>query len=449
MIEDILRQEEGKNIEFKENTNSLPKIITTAIAFANTSGGVIIIGIEDKNKKIVGVTNPLLEEEKLANAFSDSIKPRLLPDIQIISYREKQLILINIPHINGPFYLKNQGLENGVYVRLGSTNRLADLEIIENLKRQALNITFDEQLCFQSNPEDIDLTTASELLGKKVKLNEAISLGLIGTHGKNSLPTNGGIILFGKNKDKIFPDARILCARFKGINTNEFLDEQTISGHLAIMLKQILSFISRHTNQAIKIKTIKSQHHSEYPIVAIREAVINALVHADYSLSGESIKVAIFDNRIEITNPGGMPFGITIESALKGISKLRNRVIGRFFKELGLIEQWGSGLGRIIDQCHKSKLPPPVFEEVGNSFRVTIFNHLLITKTKKWQNEIIHFLKEKKEITSPIAAKLWKISDRAARDRLRKLVIEGLLIEIGTGPNDPYKKYKLKTRGAL
>jgi predicted HTH transcriptional regulator len=110
----------------------------------------------------------------------------------------------------------------------------------------------------------------------------------------------------------------------------------------------------------------------EYPPAAVREAIINAVVHADYSIGGMNIKVAIFNDRIEVTNPGMLPFGITLEAALSGVSKLRNRVIGRVFRELGLIEQWGSGMGRMITACQEAGLQSPRFEEIGNSFRVAL-----------------------------------------------------------------------------
>ena len=158
-----------------------------------------------------------------------------------------------------------------------------------------------------------------------------------------------------------------------------------------------------------------------------------------------SINVAIYDDRIEISNPGLLPFGLTLEAALAGTSKLRNRVIGRVFRELKLIEQWGSGMGRMIAACTEAGLRPPRFEEIGTSFRVTLYSGMVATPAvPEWQKQLLQHLAEKHEISTRDAAQIWKISDRAARTRLRKLVDQNVLAEIGTGPKDPKKVYVLK-----
>jgi len=122
-------------------------------------------------------------------------------------------------------------------------------------------------------------------------------------------------------------------------------------------------------------------------------------------------------------------------------------VIGRVFRELGLIEQWGSGIGRMIEACSESGLQPPLFQEVGNSFKVTLFNKPTTAPSKeehKWRIQLNEYLLEHNEISTVHAARIWDVSDRAARARLRKLVTQGILAEIGTGPKDPKKVYVLK-----
>lgn len=128
MIEDLLKQKKGKTLEFKENTNSLERIIKTVIAFANTAGGPILIGIKDKTHDVVGIKNIIKEEEKIANAIADSIYPIIMPSLQFFTWRKKDILMINVPHSIGPHYLKSKGYKNGIYIRLGSTNRIADLK---------------------------------------------------------------------------------------------------------------------------------------------------------------------------------------------------------------------------------------------------------------------------------------------------------------------------------
>ena len=155
------------------------------------------------------------------------------------------------------------------------------------------------------------------------------------------------------------------------------------------------------------------------------------------------------DDRIEFTNPGGLPFGLTLQAAMAGVSKLRNRVIGRTFRELGLIEQWGSGIGRMLAESRRQGIRAPRFEEVGAHFRVTVFNEVVAkTVVPVWQSRLGEHLRETGAVSAKDAAKLWRTSDRTARARLRTLVDRGIMAELGTGPRDPHKKYVLRTPDA-
>lgn len=168
------------------------------------------------------------------------------------------------------------------------------------------------------------------------------------------------------------------------------------------------------------------------------------MVHADYSVRGAHTQIALFSNRIEITNPGSLPFGQTMEKALSGYSRLRNHVIGRVFRELQYIEQWGSGLQRIQTICNKLGLKPPNFQEQDNHFRATLY---CVKETKtlhtKYEQQLVNYLLKHGTIQTQQAAKLWKLSDRAARTRLSKLVQEGLIVRISTSEKDPYAVYVL------
>ncbi len=449
MIKNLFERNEGKTLEFKENLKPLPNILRTAVAFANTAGGTLVLGVRDKTKEIIGVKNALDEEERIASIFSDNISPTLVPEIRIVTWRDRELIMINIPHLIGPFYIKSEGPEKGVYVRLGSTNRRAGTELIAGIQRLAVNTFFDEQPCTEVNSEAVDFRAASEYfsrISRKLTMSARRSLGLIVTHSGREFPSRGAILLFGKERRAIFPDAVIRCARFSGQTTGRFIDQTEIDEYLPGAVESAIAFIERHTYREADIGRVYRKDIYEYPPSAIREALINAVVHSDYSIGGMNIKVAIFDDRIEITSPGMLPFGMTIEAAVSGVSRLRNRVIGRVFRELGLIEQWGSGIGRMIAACQDAGLQPPIFEEIGTSFRVTIYSRR-ITKTKRgpqWQDRLIQYLQENTEISTSSAARLWQVSDRTARTRLRQLVLKGVLAEIGTSPRDPRRVYILK-----
>lgn len=450
MIKSLLAGDEGKSLEFKENCRPLYKIAQTAVAFANTAGGTIVIGVQDKTKNVTGLTDTLKDEEGLANSFADRIRPLLIPEIQIHAWRDKELIVVSVPHAVGPYYIKSEGPEKGVYIRLGSTNRRAGPEIISEIHRLARNTFFDEQPCTEINSEEIDFRAASEFfsaVSRQLTSPRRKSLGLVVKHGGRDVPTQGAILLFGKNRRDIFPDAVIRCARFHGTTTARFLDQTEIDEYLPKAIEVAVAFIERHTLEGFEIGRVRRRELPEYPPQAVREAIINAIVHSDYSIGGMDIKVAVFDDRIEITNPGLLPFGLTLEAALSGVSRLRNRVIGRIFRELRLIEQWGTGMGRMIGACNKLGLRTPHFEEIGTSFRVTLFGRRVAPRTvPDWHSTLFDYLAEKGEISTKEAARVWKTSDRTARTRLRRLVEEGALAEVGTGPKDPKKVYVPKRR---
>lgn len=449
MLEELLTKEEGKILEFKENTKSLPKIIQTIVAFANTAGGTLIIGIKDKTKEVIGLANILEEEERIANAIADSVSPLLIPSLQLHTWRDRDLLLISVPHSFGPYYIKSKGVEEGTYVRFGSTNRLADAATILEIQRLKQHKYFDEQPNFDCTINEINFDLAKELfakISKKMTDRTAKSLGLIVQHHAKELPSNGAVLLFADHYREFFPDAIIRLGRFLGMDKSQIIDQQDLEIPISTALEPIIAFIRRHTSVAAEIGEMRRKDIPQYPPAVVREAVINALLHTDYSIKGSSIQIAIFEDRIEITNPGCLPFGLSFEAALSGISQLRNRVIGRVFRELNLIEQWGSGLGRMINICEQQGIPLPKFEELGNFFRTTLYhgaNKLFLTE--EWHRPIIEYLKLNKEILPKKAQELWKVTSRTASSRLKKMCEEGILIEISTSRFDPQKKFSLRT----
>lgn len=444
MIQELLVKEEGKTLEFKQDASSLATIVKTVVAFANTSGGTIIVGIQDKTKMVFGLSDPLEDETRIINAISDSVVPFFTPNIDIQSYRGKALILIQVPYAIGPYYVKKEGHEIA-YVRFGSTNRVADPDTIATIKSLAKNITFDEKPCSQASKDGIDwkgVESSFLSAGKHITKPKAKSIGIFSTHSGTDHPSNGGILLFGKDRSAIFPDAIIRCVRFSGLTRENTLDHRDIDQHLPEAVDEVLSFIEKNTFTKTKIGSKKRTAIPQYPSVALREAVINAIVHTDYSIKGSSIIIALFDDRLEITNPGGMPYGLSLSDAIAGSSRSRNRVIARTFHILDLIEQWGSGLQKIISSCTQNGLINPKFEEMGSQFRVTLYvESVKKIATEKWQEQFLQHLHTLGEMSSHDAAEFWDIDIRSARRRLKKLVEQGFIVKIAISKNDPQGKY--------
>lgn len=448
-ITTLLQSSESKTLEFKRDLSSHEGILRTLVAFANTSGGKLVIGVEDKTKKVLGIDKPLDTEERLTNIISDSISPKLVPNIEISPWRKTYLIVVEVyPSNNRPHYLKNKGLEKGTYIRIGSTNRLADSILINELQRVTRSESYDEQPMTELNSEAIDFRAASGLFSeyKKLKKSQLETLKLMTRYQGRDVPTIGGIILFGKDREKYFPDAWIQAGRFRGKDKKDITDSQEIHAYPVIAVSEAVNFVQKHIMKKIEIAGVRRTEKWSVPIIAIREAVINAVVHADYAQRGSPIRITIFDDRIEIENPGLIPFNLTIDDLYRGISKLRNPIIGRVFHELKLIERWGSGITRMMGACINAGLEKPVLEEIGIHFRVTIFTEQKTPRFSELDEVdqiILGLFKRDKGLSTKQIADMIHLSARATRSRLIELVNKGLLVEVGTGPKDPKKKYFL------
>ncbi len=373
-LSELLKRHEGKTLEFKRDLSSTANVLKTVVSFTNSSGGILLIGIEDNTRNIRGVDDPLAVQERLANIISTGISPPLMPAIEVLPWRNKTLVAAEVfPSYTRPHHLISAGEEKGTYVRVGASNRKADRPLREELARTARNEAYDEMPLPHLNSEAIDFRAASELLApiRKITRKDLETLHLVVRHQNHPTPTCGGMILFGVNREEVFPDAWIQAGRFRGTTRTHIADTREFHDYPILAIETAMEFVQKHAHYAYQIKGLRREERWSIPLPAVREAIVNAVAHADYSQTGSPIRVQIFDNRVEIESPGLLPFGLTISDILQGVSKLRNRVIGRIFKELGLIEQWGSGISRMMDSCREHGLPPPEFEEIGTRFRVT------------------------------------------------------------------------------
>ncbi len=448
---ELLRRPEGKTLEYKRDLSSPEGLLKTLIAFANTAGGVLVIGVENGTRRVLGVRDVLAAEEKLTSLVIDTIRPRIIPDIEIVPWRSTHVLLVEVcPSPARPHYLQRLGQEAGAFVRVGSTNRRADPAQIQEMRRFGEVGAFDEQPMPDSSSEALDFRAASELFApiRRLTASSFRTLRITTEYQGRLVPTIGGFLLFGKNRFEQFPDAWIQAGRFAGNDRSRIIDSIEIRSHLPISADEAIRFIQKHLMREAVIGRVRRVDRWTIPPVALREAVINAIVHADYAERGSPIRLAIFDDRIEFENPGLLPLGLTIDDILRGVSKLRNRVIGRVFHELGLIEQWGSGIQRMTRACQEVGLPAPVFEEIGSHFRVTLLATptgpaLLDLKDKR----ILTLLEDGQGRSTAQIAQANSMSVRAARTRLARLVERGLIVEIGSGPRDPRRKYLLVSGG--
>jgi predicted HTH transcriptional regulator len=442
---DALRRPEGKTLEFKRDLSSPDGLLRTVVAFANTAGGVILVGVEDGTRHVRGVADPLALEERLASLISDSITPRLLPDLEILTYRKTHVVAVQVfPSPTRPHYLTRTGLHGGTYVRVGSTNRRTDDALISEMQRFAQGEAFDERAMPELDSAAIDFRVASESFApvRRLARRDLETLRLVTPHQGHKVPTAGGMILFGTDRLRHFPDAWIQAGRFKGTDRATIVDRAEFREPLLEAIVSAIGFVEKHSTRGADIGPVHRIDRWSLPPAAVREAVVNAVAHADYSQRGAPIRLALFDDRLEVENPGLLPFGLTVADLPLGVSKLRNRVIGRVFYELGLVEQWGSGIQRMIAACREAALAPPVLEEIGIRFRVTIRTARVgAVDLDPTDRAIMALVDAPDGLATRDVARGIGLTPRATRTRLAALVARGLVREIGTSPQDPKRRY--------
>lgn len=273
-----------------------------------------------------------------------------------------------------------RGEEKGVYIRVGNSNRLAGPEVIAEIKRSNNYSSFDKAPCDDVTENDLDKALIKSIYasrGRAIDTSKLMSLGILTKKGRRIVATNGGVILFGlpEIRETYFPYAEVRCARFKGTSRSEFIDRLNIEGGILAAIDEVPKFIRRNTKMAGKFGDMRRRDIPEYPVEGIREALTNAIAHANYEVTGSRIFIAIYDDRLEIQNPGIMMPGMSIEQFKAGVSRIRNPVIAKTLGQLELIEEWGSGYKRIQNACERGGYPLPEWEEFGSALRVTFYPH--------------------------------------------------------------------------
>ncbi|WP_417861365.1 RNA-binding domain-containing protein [Winogradskyella sediminis] len=377
-LKDIIKQPEGRRLEFKEAIPTKAELEKTIVAFSNDAGGVLYIGVRDEPREVVGIPEgDLIKlEEQVSNIIHDNCYPIIIPNISSVVFDDKFLLKVEIYRGNNlPYYLKASGKTQGTYMRVGSSNRLASPEIIAELERQKRNISFDSELIYEKAFSDIDITNLlafyKEKTGEVLDENSLKKLNLIVPHQDNLKATHA-LVLFSNDplRESMFQNANVDCARFKGTTRHEFIDKKTIETNIALQAEAAYNFVLKHINKGAAVKGIYTKDRWEYPVIAIREVIRNAIVHRDYSLTGKNIKVAIYDDMIEITSPGRLSPTIDFNELEAGQSDVRNKVIAPVFRKLGVIDQWGNGLKLISEELKDYPEIDFKWMEIGLQFQV-------------------------------------------------------------------------------
>ena len=382
LIEEILKGESEK-IEFKENAKT-NTYIKTVVAFANGNGGKIVFGVKD-NKEIVGVENEFEVMDGIINAISDNCYPMIVPDISLHTLENKTVILVEIEGgKKKPYYLKSKGMQKGTYIRSGATTRIIEEDyVLKELVLEGENKYFDQQVCHGESVSDEEIEKFCEWLEKlarknsendteirKITRNTLLSWKVLEEKNGRIFPTNAYILLSGKENWEV--SRKIQCGVFKGETRSIFVDKKEFEGSIIMQLEKAYQYVLEKINLGSDIVGIYRVDKYEIPPKSIREVIANAVIHRSY-LEPNDIQVALYDNRLEITSPGMLLSGVNVKRMKEGYSKLRNRAIASVFAYVNIIEKWGSGIPRIMNEIREYGLQEPEFIIFENDFRVNIY----------------------------------------------------------------------------
>ncbi len=420
---------ESDTLELKRELN--PKICKEIIALANTKGGTIYIGYDDDGN-LVGLPNAKEELDKLSNYISDNIAPNLTFNLSlsIIKELEKEVIVIKVlKGTNRPYYLKSKGITpEGVYVRLGATNRMATRDEIVKMIMEDTNVKFEDNISINQ-----DLTFKAlerEFKNQDIELNniKMKNMGLINDDNKY---TNLAYIVSDQNN---FP---IKIAIYKGDDKVEFLDRKEIEeGSIFEQLEEVERFLKLVIKVPAKIVGMERVERPEYSLETIRESLLNSIIHRDYSVYGSTL-INIYENSIEISNIGGLVGGLTIDSIKRGNSATRNPKLASIFHRLGLVEAYGSGIPRILAR-YKNQKKQVEIESVDNSFFIR-FPKLEYNDDN--DDSVIDYVKENGKITRENVQDILNCSKSSAIRKLNSYVDKSILKKIDGGKSTYYEKF--------
>ena len=360
---------ESNKVEFKSILND--RVIEALVAFSNAKGGAVYVGVSD-NSKITGIT--LVQETlpQFINEIKGKTSPSVIPDTEVIDLENgKKVVVLYVQE----YPIKPVAFQGKYYKRVSASNHLLSVNEVANMHLQTMNTSWDACADSLHNLDDISLDNVQsciEIMRKKgmtileSPYNFLLKYNLL----RNEQLTNAAYLMF-KTNDSF--ETTIELGRFQSHITIK--DTARTKSNIITQVDEVIGFVKKHINCELII-TGEPQHIEkwQYPLEAIREIVLNMIIHRDYHSSSDSI-VKIFNDKIEFYNPGKLPDDMTVEDLLANRYKStpRNKKIAELFKDLGLIEKYGSGIGRIVNYFKEANLPLPEFTNISGGFQVTVF----------------------------------------------------------------------------
>ncbi|MDR3283028.1 MAG: putative DNA binding domain-containing protein [Candidatus Methanoplasma sp.] len=433
---------EGSRLEFKSVVPSdNEKFVKTVVAFSNTAGGKVIFGVGD-DKETIGIPDAdiLAVKDSITNAIFSKCRPMPYADVYTETVDGKTLVVVEVVEGPGrPYYIDAEGIGNGTYIRFGATTRKAPPEIVTDLRRAGRNITFDAEPCIDYVLDDDKISRLCAVLSsygkRRFTVTDLLNMRAVIQSGGGLKASNAFALL---SEDNPFLNARTSCGTFKGVERGRPIDRKDFAGSIIKQSEEAYAYVLQHIDVGMKLHGVVREDVYEIPEDVIRESIMNAAVHRDYSAGRGTTLISIYDDRIEITSPGPLPWGMDIDKAKQGRSKPRNDVLAVVFKSAGMVEGFGTGIRMMFDECDKARLPEPAIVDDGD-VTVTlqrpksagIRTLSAIESTNQSEKEIIGMLEDSEGMTTKGIRAASSLRPDQLKHALSSLSRKNLIVKVG------------------
>jgi ATP-dependent DNA helicase RecG len=435
------------HVAFLAATANRRAIAETLAALANANGGLALLGVTGK-----GVPQKQADATELREAVIEATlltdPPLILPAPQVASSSRGNVVVVQVP----PGLPHLYSCHGAYLTRSAAQNRPLTTPELRRLLLERGEAGFESLPVEGATMNDLDPAQIDRYLDRialspdEEPVQALLARGGVTTNGDGQLtPTVAGMLLFGRHPQRFLRSAEIICVRYVGGGMGDEFVRQDISGPLPEQLRQAEAFVASNLRRGMKINGLAREETTEYPLAVVREAIVNAVAHRDYSVRGEGIRLLMFQDRMEVYSPGRLPGHVTLAN-LKDERFSRNEAIVAVLSDLGYIERLGYGIDRMFAAMQEASLPAPVFEETTAGFKVTLYSagDALVSPRPEEQRWAHQYLNERQEralayvqthgrITNSEFQELAPdVSAETIRRDLADLVEKTILIRIGS-----------------
>lgn len=426
---------ENETVELKSEVTS--DVCREIIAFANTRGGTLYIGVSDDGHA-VGVENTDRVILQLNNMIRDSIRPDVTMFVryETAETNGKSIVIVKVQRGTGrPYCLGNKGLRsNGVYVRNGTSTDPASDTAIRRMIMETDGDCFEDM---RSLEQELTFSTAEDLFARRGVPFDPVKMQTLGLISQDGIYSNVGLLL----SDQC--GTTIKAATFSGTDKSCFQDRREFEGSLFRQMEDAYAYLELRNATRSTFEGLYRSDIRSYPEEALREALLNAIIHRDYSFSADTL-ISVYDDRIEFVSVGGLPEGISLNDIMLGLSVCRNQKLANIFYRLELIEAYGTGMPKIMKAYEYSGLVPKI-EVSDNAFKITLPNmNVTVRETpasygyKSDEDRILAYIHSNGSIVRSIAEDLLGVSQATANRILKRMLADGLIYQEGNGKNIRY-----------